>query len=67
LECPYCGAELRWDDIYGRNLRLDSFGNIKPGFIKEGEIYRCDNEDCEYQGWFHTHEDYDELHEGYPC
>jgi hypothetical protein len=66
MECPYCKEELTWDDVYGRNLRLDRWDRIKPGFEKVGDIYRCDNGNCEYQGFFYT--DFgDELHEGYPC
>jgi|688.fasta_scaffold466591_3 hypothetical protein len=67
MECPYCGEELNYDYFYGRNLRLDSLGRVKEGFQKVGDIYRCDNEECEYQGFFHTHGNSDELDEGYPC
>lgn len=67
MRCPYCGQELLWDEPFGKNLRLDYFGNIKPGFEKIGDVYRCDNEQCEYQGFFHTYWDNDILHEGYPC
>lgn len=67
MECPYCGEELYYDDFYGKNLHLDSFGKVKDGFIKEGDIYACNNEECEYQGYFYTCSFDDELHEGYPC
>lgn len=59
MNCPYCGKELKWDDYYGKNLRLDYFGNPKSGFEKVGDIYRCDNEECEYQGYFYTEYDSD--------
>lgn len=67
MECPYCGEELKWDDVYGRNLRLDRWDRIKEGFQKEGDIYACNNEECEYQGHFYTCSSNSELHEGYPC
>jgi hypothetical protein len=66
-ECSYCGEELIYDDVYGRNLQLDRWNRIKEGFIKEGDIYRCDNEKCEYQGFFYTCSQDNKLHEGYPC
>lgn len=61
MECPYCEKELHCHDYYG-------LGNpFRDGFEKQGDIYKCDNEDCEmYQESFYT-DSRDELHEGYPC
>lgn len=38
IECPYCGAELVYEDSYGR---------IRNGFmeVKKGEIFKCPNRD----------------------
>lgn len=67
MECPYCETDLTCTDFYGRNLRLDSLDRVKDGFEKEGDIFRCDNEDCEmYEESFYT-DRFDELHDGYPC
>ena len=67
MECPYCGNKLHYHDYYGKNLRLDSFDKPKSGFVKSGDIYRCDNEDCEmFDEYFYTYEGSD-LQEGYPC
>jgi len=67
MECPYCEEELEYHDFYGTNLRLDSFGIVKPGFDKCGDIYKCMNEECEaFQEHFYTDKQ-GELHEGYPC
>jgi hypothetical protein len=38
MECPYCGAELEYDDYYGHYL-----GNNQ--WDKQGDIYKCPN--CE--------------------
>jgi hypothetical protein len=60
MECPYCGLELIFEDYYGRGLS-------EHAFEKLGDIYRCNNEDCEsYREYFYTDSN-DELHEGYPC
>lgn len=67
MYCPYCNVELMWDDVFGKNLRLDSWNRVKPGFEKIGDIYRCGNEECEYQGYFYMLESNDNLYEGYPC
>ncbi|MFX0135471.1 MAG: hypothetical protein ACFFDN_17640 [Candidatus Hodarchaeota archaeon] len=67
MECPECKCELKWIDYYGTNLHLDEFDRPKPGFNKIGDIYQCDNEECNcYQDYFHT-DNTDELKEGYPC
>ncbi len=64
-DCPGCDQGLKIIDTYGRfNVRF-------PGdFIKSGDIYQCENEDCDSQahnGHFHTRGNSDELNEGYPC
>lgn len=61
MECPYCEEELHCHDYYG-------MGNpLRDGFEKLGDIYKCDNEECEmYQENFYTDRQED-LHEGYPC
>ena len=67
MECPYCNQELAYHDFYGKNLRLDSFNRVKDGFVKSGDIYICNNENCEYyEEHFYTDKN-EELHEGYPC
>jgi hypothetical protein len=62
MECPYCGAELEWDDYYGFYLGNDNWD-------KQGDIYKCLNEDCEsgaFNNFFHTDKQ-ENLYEGYPC
>lgn len=39
MECPYCGAELEWEDSYG-NRDYICYGK-EDG--KLGDIYRCPN------------------------
>ena len=69
MKCPICGNELKYCDYYGTNLHLDSFDNPKEGFKQEGEIYKCENEDCDsyaFNYYFHTDKQ-NNLKEGYPC
>lgn len=67
MDCPYCDKELKCTDFYGKNLRLDSFGRVRDGFVKEGDIFKCSNEECvAYNESFYT-DSREELHEGYPC
>lgn len=65
MECPCCNQEIEKKDEYGRfNVRFHG------DFIKSGDIYQCENEECESQahnGHFHTRGNSDELFEGYPC
>lgn len=71
MECPYCGAELEYEDSFGRFM---GFGDGKV----VGYIYRCpngveDNDSC-YSSVFHVAgsfycyvEDESNLFDGYPC
>jgi hypothetical protein len=65
MECPYCNQGMQKHDEYGRfNIRFHG------DFIKSGDIYKCENEQCESQchnGHFYTRGNSDELNEGYPC
>lgn len=59
MECEHCEEELTWEDYYGMGI---------PGrenFEKIGDIYRCDNEDCD--GHLYYTDRSGDLHEGYPC
>ena len=67
MECPNCGQELNCTDFYGRNLRLNSFGNVREGFVKKGDIFKCNNDECEACGESFYTDSREELHEGYPC
>ena len=77
MECPYCGEELEHEDTFGNtDYCLGIIGYIGDGFYtkrypeKYGDIYQCENEECEmYQEYFYTidNENNNELHEGYPC
>lgn len=61
MECPYCERELNLHDYYGIGIPTRS------DFRKIGDIYKCDNEDCEtYQECFYT-DPSGNLYEGYPC
>lgn len=62
MECPICEQELNYHDYFGR-ICAHQDGHI------EGDIYQCENEECEGHGiHYHTHRsDPCELHEGYPC
>ena len=70
MECPYCGEELRWIDYYGRTRSSEHYWIYPHSWIeKEGDIYQCQNEECESQvfnGHFYDHCD-GGLREGYPC
>ena len=64
ISCPYCGHELLHWDTYGRFYGSAS-GEVGK---KDGDIYRCCNEYCEYfNSTFYTCGDSDELQEGFPC
>ena len=39
MECPYCNAELEWEDSYG-TAEYIIYGNEK---YKNGDIYKCPN------------------------
>lgn len=39
MECPFCGAELIWDDSYGTREYI-IYGDEN---YKSGDIYRCPN------------------------
>lgn len=71
MECPYCGAELEHEDVFGRILAH------QDGYIA-GDIYRCPkgmeqdgscgSESFHVVGSFYTYRRGDDsLHEGYPC
>lgn len=61
MECPYCEMELTIWDYYGLGI---------PGredFRKIGDIFKCQNEECEAcDSTFYTDER-EELYEGFPC
>ena len=61
MECPHCEEELNCHDYYGIGIPF------REDFEKFGDIYECNNEECEkYQENFYTDKQ-GELHEGYPC
>jgi sarcosine oxidase delta subunit len=76
MDCPYCGQELKEEDTFGNtDYCLNAIG-YHPDYpvtrnpVKVGNIYQCDNPDCEnYQEYFYTldEEGGQHLHEGYPC
>ena len=41
-ECPYCGAELVWEDSFGKG-NLAAQEKYGYGWEKIGNIYRCPN------------------------
>jgi hypothetical protein len=44
MECPYCGAELRYQDYYGKRQFADHYYLYPQSWIeKEGYIYQCPN------------------------
>ena len=63
MACPTCGGEVKWDDYYGHITGWNELHN-EPIISHEGDIYRCQNEDC--QAWSHIF-GVGELQEGYPC
>jgi hypoxanthine phosphoribosyltransferase len=68
MECPYCGSDLKWHDYYGKKQYADHYYIYPQSWIeKTGDIYKCNNEECEsYEQDFYTDKQGD-LHEGYPC
>lgn len=83
MECPYCGAELIYDDYYGTGRQEYFYGTAGNGiyypstFKKLGDIYKCPNRDgfedsdecCESAEFngFFYTDEREDLHEGYPC
>lgn len=61
MNCPHCEQEMNYQDYYGLGI---------PGrndFKKIGDIYKCQNEECEvFDTHFHTNNS-GGLREGYPC
>ena len=58
--CPYCSHELGYHDWFGTNMGRNPH--------KTGDIYICQNEDCEaYEQHFYTRINDNELYEGFPC
>jgi hypothetical protein len=73
MECPYCEQELHYHDTYGTGRHEYYYGTAANGihypstWKKLGDIYKCENEECEaFEQHFYTDER-DNLHEGYPC
>ena len=65
MNCLYCEKELKYHDWYGTNMPLGEHSSRVPN--KRGDIYKCENEECDqYEGFFYT-KNGDELFEGYPC
>ena len=55
MECPYCEHELEYYDYYGR-IAAHQDGH------KEGEIFKCVNENCEmFEESFHNHLDREQV------
>ena len=68
MECPYCGEEMVCDDYYGRRVYAEHYYTYPQSWIeKEGDVYKCNNEECEaYQQSFYD-DSKGNLYEGYPC
>ena len=63
IECPYCGKELILYDWFGTQMFTSSLQ-------KMGDIYKCENQECEsgiFNYYFYTYDENYGLHEGYPC
>jgi len=44
MECPYCSAELVWNDYYGKTKYAEHYYLYPQSWIeKEGDIYKCPN------------------------
>jgi hypothetical protein len=71
MECPYCGNELIWNDYFGKIKHSEHYWLYPQSWIeKRGDIYKCENEDCDsgvFNSFFYTYGNNDELKEGYPC
>jgi hypothetical protein len=79
IKCPYCGAELKCIDYYGKKKYADHYYIYPQSWIeKTGDIFQCpnsggfeedDTECCEsemFNGYFYT-DISGNLREGYPC
>jgi len=59
--CPSCGDDLIYNDFFGK-LFPNQSGDV------DGEIYKCDNNSCDYfQEFFHVFNSDGEIRNGYPC
>lgn len=67
MECPYCGAELKLVDYYGKRKFADHYYEYPRSWIdKVGDIYNCPNSDGfddldEAQSYQETEEDQTDL------
>lgn len=60
MRCPYCGMSLTWIDYYGVHTGTECRDKI-------GDIFECDNKECDaYHEYFYTDKE-GNLREGYPC
>jgi len=68
MNCPYCNGELNCFDYYGKRKVAEHYYTHPQSWIeKEGNIYKCDNEECEgYEQHFYSDVN-ENLYEGYPC
>lgn len=70
MECPCCEKELcHYDSYFTGNYSAYLKGYSDSGYQEVGDIFRCENEECEcFETFYHTrYEDDSDLHEGYPC
>lgn len=68
MQCPYCEEELLRIDYYGYTKYSEHYWIYPRSWIeKEGNIYQCQNDECErFCDYFYDRCDGD-LIEGYPC
>jgi len=73
--CPCCEQELLYVDYYYIGKPSSFYGTAGNGiyypqtsnYKKLGDIFKCNNEECEaYENHFYTDEQ-NNLYEGYPC
>jgi len=68
MDCPICSVDLSCIDYFGKVKYAEHYWIYPQSWIeKEGDIYKCNNEDCEgFQEVYHTHGNSNELHDGHP-
>lgn len=60
MNCPECDTQLICADIYG-------FYKGRGHWDKNGDIYKCQNEDCDYFDEYFYTDKLGGIRYGYPC
>jgi hypothetical protein len=68
MECLGCNIELKCIDYYGKIKHANNYYTYPQSWIeKEGDIFKCENEECEFYDEYFYSDKQNNLKQGYPC